>query len=275
MTFNLRFENDLDGPNGWLCRRELVVRLIERYKPSILGTQEGKCSQLLYLRDHLPDYHFHAPDRFLDDTCQYPTICFRKKDFEALDGGEFWLSKTPDVHRSKNWGSAFPGMMSYAQLGLRETGNFFWVAVTHLDHMSSEARYQQAKILADWIRQKNGPIILMGDFNDVPGSQVHRFLTTPNTCLKDTWRITGREEGPNSHTHHGFNGTPQKGRLDWILAGPDFRVMDARIIRDNFNGRYPSDHFPYGAELKFGMDEGNIMSGKNAKTLPLSRENNL
>lgn len=74
MTFNLRFENDRDGPNSWVFRRDLVIQLINRYAPSIPGTQEGTCSQIWYLRDHLPEYHLHAPNRVYDDTCQYPTL---------------------------------------------------------------------------------------------------------------------------------------------------------------------------------------------------------
>ena len=104
MTFNLRFENDQDGTNAWAYRRGLVVELIERYAPAILGTQEGRLSQLDYLESRLPDYRMHAPARVLDDTCQYPTLFFRRDQIRILEGSEFWLSKTPAIHRSKNWG---------------------------------------------------------------------------------------------------------------------------------------------------------------------------
>jgi endonuclease/exonuclease/phosphatase family metal-dependent hydrolase len=52
-------------------------------------------------------------------------------------------------------------------------------------------------------------------------------------------------------THHGFTGIPQKTRMDWVLVSKHFRVVDARIIRDNAEGRYPSDHFPYLVELEW------------------------
>ncbi|MEZ4604734.1 MAG: hypothetical protein R2861_15425 [Desulfobacterales bacterium] len=42
MTFNLRFENDRDGDNSWVNRRRMVVDIINRYQPDILGTQEGE-----------------------------------------------------------------------------------------------------------------------------------------------------------------------------------------------------------------------------------------
>ncbi|MFP5212918.1 MAG: endonuclease/exonuclease/phosphatase family protein, partial [Acidobacteriota bacterium] len=88
MTFNLRFENERDGPNSWALRRDLVVDLVRRYKPAILGTQEGKPGQLRYLEEHLPEYAMHAPGRYWDDSSQYPTIFYRRDAFNVLGGGE-------------------------------------------------------------------------------------------------------------------------------------------------------------------------------------------
>ncbi|HAY21158.1 MAG TPA: endonuclease, partial [Desulfobacterales bacterium] len=33
MTFNLRFQNPLDGPNQWKFRKELVLETIWAYQP--------------------------------------------------------------------------------------------------------------------------------------------------------------------------------------------------------------------------------------------------
>ena len=89
----------------------------------------------------------------------------------------------------------------------------------------------------------------MGDFNDRPGSTVHSLLTSTETGLKDSWSALGHREGPDSFTHHKFTGSPQETRMDWVLVSPHFRIMAADIIRDNTDGRYPSDHFPYLVEL--------------------------
>jgi endonuclease/exonuclease/phosphatase family metal-dependent hydrolase len=249
MTFNLRFENSNDGANEWLHRREMIVDLIGRHSPGILGTQEGKWSQLTFLREHLPEYELYAPQREVNDICQYPTLFLRKGEIDGLEGSEFWLSKTPEVLGSKDWDSAFPRMMSYARVTPSGENRPFWVAVTHLDHIGAEARLGQSGILAQWVRKRKGPVILMGDFNDHPGSPVHRLLTSPLTGLQDSWQILEREEGRSSYTHHGFKGTPQKTRMDWILVSSHFRVLNAMIIRDNREGRYPSDHFPYALDL--------------------------
>ena len=251
MTFNLRFENDRDGENSWLNRRDLVVQIVKKYTPSLLGTQEGTSSQLVYLQENLPDYRIHAPNRLLDATCQYPTLFYRPDRFQLLEGSEFWLSKTPSVHRSKDWDSAFPRMMSYALLEDLSVCRRLWAIVTHLDHIGVEARLEQARIIANWVQQQAEPIILMGDFNTGPDSLVHELLATGETGLRDTWQALSKAENVQSMTHHGFVGTPQKGRIDWVLLSRHFVVRDAAIIRDQFDGRYPSDHFPYAAQVEW------------------------
>jgi endonuclease/exonuclease/phosphatase family metal-dependent hydrolase len=249
MTFNLRFENETDNENSWSKRRDMVTGLIRRYSPSILGTQEGMGPQLDYLKDNLPEYCLYAPQRTMDDISQYPTIFFRRDEFVALDGGEFWLSKTPNAHRSKDWDSAFPRMMSFCLLRPVGGGADLWAAVTHLDHLGKQARHEQAKIIADWVIRRNGPVILMGDFNDSPGSSAHSVLTAPETGLIDTWQARNLEEGAGSFTHHSFTGVARQARMDWILVSNHIGVADAQIIKDHIENRYPSDHFPYMARL--------------------------
>jgi len=251
MTFNLRFENDLDGDNSWQNRRDMVVEIINRYAPDILGTQEGKWPQLMYLCEGLPGYRAHLPGRSADKVTQCPTLFIREETLKIRGGSDFWLSRTPDVFLSKDWDSAFPRMISCSEVRDEHTGQKFFAAVTHLDHIGTEARYNQARIIADWANGADAPVVLMGDFNDTPGSRVHRALTT-ETALRDTWKLLEKSDGAESYTHHGFMGTPQLARMDWILVSPGFRVVHAEILHDQVNGCYPSDHFPYVADIDWG-----------------------
>lgn len=249
MTFNLRFENDRDGENAWGNRRKRVVEVIRRYHPAVLGTQEGKWTQLMYLRDQLPEYAVFLPGRTPDKTIQCPTLFLRKEECVIEEGIDFWLSKTPDVHLSKDWDSAFPRMLSVARIRVEKIHRKIIAAVTHLDNIGVQARYEQAKIIAQWVDKQKAPVILMGDFNDDPASRAHDVLTLPQTRLCDTWQMLQGSECEKSYTHHGFSGIPQLSRMDWILADPSFTVKDTKIIHDEFDGRYPSDHFPYMADI--------------------------
>jgi endonuclease/exonuclease/phosphatase family metal-dependent hydrolase len=251
MTFNLRFENDKDGENAWLNRRNIVVDIISRYQPAILGTQEGKWSQIQYLQDCLPEYEPLMPGRIPDKTIQCPTLFFRKNDISIEGGVDFWLSKTPDVYLSKDWDSAFPRMLSFAEVRIESSYRKMVAAVTHLDNVGIEARVQQAKIIAQWANQQRSPVVLVGDFNDGPKSRAHEALTSPETSLRDVWEIMEKGEDVDSYTHHGFCGAPQIARMDWILVDFCFRVTNVQIIRDHFNGKYPSDHYPFMADIEF------------------------
>ena len=251
MTFNLRFENDRDGDNAWENRRDQVVDVVKAYRPDILGTQEGKWNQLMFLKENLPDYRAHLPEREPDPVVQSPTLFVKDDRLEITGGRDFWLSTTPDVHLSKDWDSAFPRMLSYARLWDKKCEKVFYAGVTHLDHMGAEARYNQAKIAAEWANELDLPVMLMGDFNDTPDSGVHRVLTRPETVLSDTWALLEKTEGPDSFTHHGFKGVPQVARMDWILVSAAFNVVEARVIYDQEKGFYPSDHFPYMAVLSW------------------------
>jgi len=250
MTFNLRFDNEQDAADGWVYRRRLVVELILKLNPSILGTQEGTPAQLHYLQSELSDYRMLTGTRPADDeACQYPTIFYQPKAFRCLENDELWLSSTPLVHRSKDWDSAFPRMMSYGLLEDLELGRELLVMVTHLDHIGRTARLAQARIIRDWWGGRRVAGILMGDFNDAPGSEVHRLLTDDRGGWIDSWVALGRGEGVESMTHHDFRGNAEKCRMDWVLHTRQLRSLDACIVRDHFDGRYPSDHFPYVVEL--------------------------
>jgi endonuclease/exonuclease/phosphatase family metal-dependent hydrolase len=164
MTFNLRFENNRDGSNAWSLRREMVVAIIESYSPSILGTQEGTCSQIDYLQDHLPDYYLHTPRRVFDDTCQYPTLFIRKDEFDVEGGAEFWLSKTPEVHRSKDWDSAFPRLISYARLRTVTTT----ISVTGL-------ATSRGRLLLPGFNSSQSPLLLWEISTTVPNRRYIRY----------------------------------------------------------------------------------------------------
>jgi endonuclease/exonuclease/phosphatase family metal-dependent hydrolase len=143
-------------------------------------------------------------------------------------------------------------MMSYAHLEVRETGQRLWAVVTHLDHISERARVEGAKLIRTWAFAHEAAAVLVGDFNDDPGSEVHQVLTLPNGPFFDTWVRLGRQEDESSYTQHGFTGLGAKGRIDWILATPEFQILEAGIGMDHEDGRYPSDHFPYWVDLKLG-----------------------
>lgn len=249
LTFNLRFANPLDGPNQWDHRKELVVETILACAPDLLGTQEGTVPQLDYLTDHLPGYFPLVAHRQVDPTCQYPTIFYRRE-LQVKESSEFWLSETPEVHRSKSWDSAFPRMVTYGLFQEAGRDLWFYFIDTHLDHISSLARDYGARLIREFFQERREPLILAGDFNEPPDAAVHQGLTGPGAPFTDTWRAL-HPPGHEFPTQHDFEGNPRGSRIDWILITPPFKVLEAKIVGYNHQGRYPSDHFPYLAEVEY------------------------
>jgi endonuclease/exonuclease/phosphatase family metal-dependent hydrolase len=250
MTFNLRFATPVDGPNEWQFRKDLVVEIILNHLPDLLGTQEGTVPQLIYLEECLTGYLPLTAHRRVDPTCQYPTIFYRGDRFHVGESSEFWLSETPLVHRSLSWDSAFPRMVTYGLFREKGRATSFYFLNTHLDHVSAAARRQGARMIREFFFPRNRPIIMVGDFNEPPDGPVYREFINADGPLRDTWRQV-HPLAEEAATQHGFDGRPRGSRIDWILATPPFKVRRVAIVTDNQEGRYPSDHFPYEAEVEY------------------------
>lgn len=250
MTFNLRFATPIDGPNEWQFRQDLVVEIIRRHDPDLLATQEGTVPMLRFLEAALPEYRPLTAHRRVDETCQYPTIFCRAGRFQVMTSHEFWLSETPEVHRSRSWDSAFPRLVTFGLFQEEGRAEPFYFINTHLDHVSAEARLQGARMIREYFTPLARPLILSGDFNEPPEAPVYREIVGKDGLFLDTWRCC-HAPGEEATTQHYFDGSPRGARIDWILVTPAFRVRRVAIVTDHQDNRYPSDHFPYEAEVDY------------------------
>ena len=57
-------------------------------------------------------------------------------------------------------------------------------------------------------------------------------------------------------TYHGYLGNTQGDKIDSIFVPPATEVLQASIVRTSANDRYPSDHFPVTATLRFKIIKG-------------------
>ncbi|MFX1508382.1 MAG: endonuclease/exonuclease/phosphatase family protein [Promethearchaeota archaeon] len=67
MTFNIKNsadEKDKQSINYWTNRREKIVKIIEKYNPTVIGFQEVLIDQLDYLKENLSnEYSFYGVGR--------------------------------------------------------------------------------------------------------------------------------------------------------------------------------------------------------------------
>ena len=255
MSFNLRTSTILDLHNTWGLRKDLLVRTIRRANPDILGTQECKPQQAAYLRRHLPGYGFVGVGRSDgDDSGEMVAIFYRESAFAKRDSGHFWLSTTPGEPGSASWDTFFPRMVSWVVLAPEKGRGELVVFNTHFSAFGDRARRRSAELLERRARAiaDGRPTVITGDFNAPPRSRPHRTLVgdgpSAGPGLVDTFAALHDRAGPG--TLHGFDGRPNGGRIDWILASGGLEPLSARVVRHHDDGRYPSDHFPVTAVLR-------------------------
>ena len=240
MTLNVRLPLASDGANHWPLRRDAMVRLIEDSAPDVIATQELMRVQADALSARLPQYAWFGRGRSGDDADEHMGVFYRSDVLRLLKSGHFWLSHTPQVPGSISWGHPYPRMVSWGLFERRADGLRFHLFNTHLPYRpeDGEARLRAAELILERIARVGGPVILAGDFNDTPGSAVHRRLAT---ARHDAREQAPRREGPDG-TFHGFSGTPGA-RIDWVLSR-GLQAHLARTLAEQVEGRHVSDHFP-------------------------------
>ncbi len=257
MSFNIRYDNEGDGEDRWQARRELVTATIEQYGPDLLGTQEVLAHQAQYLRESLAGFGFHGVGR--DDGKQqgeFTAVFFRQERFEYVEGGHFWLSERTDEPGSVSWDSSMTRMASWIRVRDRTNQRLLLFVNTHFDHRGRMARTESAGVLATFIEKHRGDaaVVVTGDFNCDDKSAAYERLTDSDgqgAGLVDSYRATHPEREPQEGTFNGFRGRTGGPRIDWILHSADLETVTATIVRDHQQGRYPSDHFPVVAQLRW------------------------
>ena len=257
MSWNIRYNNPGDGVNAWPHRKDWVAEIISGNKVDIAGFQEVLAGQFEDLKQRLPDMEAYGVGR--DDgkvAGEFSPVFFRRDRFELIEKSTFWLSPTPDETGSKGWDAALPRIASWLKLKDRQSGSVFYVVNTHFDHKGSQARTESAALIVRRLQDQfsGHPVVLTGDFNTTPGTPPYQTLIDADSAglgmLNDTFQHSIFEpEGPNS-TWNGFQAIVPGQRIDFIFTSDSVKVQNLRILTDQRDGRFPSDHLPVVSELE-------------------------
>lgn len=263
MTFNIRYGSANDGPNNWNKRRQLVFNVITNSNADVIGLQEALKFQIDQILESAPKYHSVGVGR--DDgkaKGEFSNILYNRHRLQVLEWGTFWLSDTPNVPGSITWGNACTRICTWARLEQKSTGRTFYMYNLHLDHVSQPSREKSAVLVANKISSRthpNDPFLLTGDYNAGEKNAAILYLKgktslaglgqTPSVMV-DTFRLLH----PHIElvgTFNGFKGLSDGDKIDYIFVEPETMVLSAEILRTNADGRYPSDHFPVTARVKW------------------------
>ena len=260
MTFNIRYGSANDGANRWENRREMVFDVIRKHQPDVVGLQEALGYQIDEICKAVPGYARIGVGR--EDgkvEGEFSAILYQRDKFEVKKNGTFWLSDTPEVPGSITWGNACTRICTWGRFVEKKSGRAFYQYNLHLDHISQPSREKSMVLLVKHIvdRERPDPFVVTGDFNADEKNAAVLFIKGKDKAesanpapMIDTFRKL-HPDVKNVGTFNGFKGTDTGGKIDYILTTSDVHILDARILHDNRNGRYPSDHFPVTAKLRF------------------------
>jgi endonuclease/exonuclease/phosphatase family metal-dependent hydrolase len=94
-------------------------------------------------------------------------------------------------------------------------------------------------------------VVVLGDFNAGEDNPAFlQLMENGDVPLRDSFRLL-HPEAKSVGTFNGFAGRTEGPKIDAVLVSPNLQIISAEIIQTNEEGRYPSDHFPVTAEIKF------------------------
>ncbi len=264
MSYNIRYGSANDGENHWKNRREMVSDVIRNHPSDVVGLQEALRFQMDEIRKDLPVYgEIGVAREDGNNEGEYSSVLYRTDRFGVGESGTFWFSDTPEVAGSNTWGNACVRICSWARLIETKTGKAFYIYNLHLDHVSQPSREKSAILLAKRIKNRRykDPFVVTGDFNTGENNPVVTYLKgeiaiespdgrkakTP-VRMVDTFRVL-HPDVKDVRTAHGFRGTRRGNKIDYVFVPPGAKVLEAQILYDNVDGRYPSDHYPVDARF--------------------------
>lgn len=248
-SYNLRMDTERDGIHAWAFREQAVIALLRFHDLEIIGTQEGFLHQVEALTRSGVYEAFGAGRDDGKQAGEHAAILYKTDRFQLLDGGNFWLSETPDVP-SLGWdATCCHRVTTWVQLKELNTGNVLFVFNTHFDHQGVEARKESSKLLLQKIQQiaGNQPVICMGDFNSTPETTQIQELAA---VLQDAYEVSVEPPYGPIGTFNGFKWEAEmNNRIDYVFLSSHFTVLRYATLSDSKDQKFPSDHLPVVADV--------------------------
>lgn len=247
VSFNLRTANDIYG--SIKNRSVFIAAALDAYAPDSFGVQEANPAWLKQLDEKLGDKYARVGEpRDSSKNSEYSCVYYLKDRYELLDSGTIWLSKTPEVAASKDFGSSYPRICTWATLKNIETGLTYTHVNTHLDHLLESTRQKQAQVLMNKVEQlaESYPVVCTGDFNMNEGKAAYKLITEK---MNDSRLVANQTEQGKTYHNYGRGDILHTSAIDFIFVQKDMQVERYKIIDNMVNNMYLSDHYGLCADI--------------------------
>ena len=242
ISFNIRCCDDKDGHSIPERAPRLHAAIAPR-NPDLIGLQEYRPAWEAHIEKYFgEEYEIFNKYRSTESPESAP-ILRKRGQFACLDKGYFWLSDTPEIE-SRGWDERYNchRICEWVILEHKETGKRFTFMNTHYG-FGDDGQIKSSELIAARCKQISAlPTFLTGDFNmrpNAPGyAAICKYFTDVNAAtrndLSSTFHAYHPETRPDSH-------------IDFCFVNDLVTPVDQKIIKDTFDGKYPSDH--YGLEI--------------------------
>ena len=245
-TYNIQYINPL-----WKERRKALADLFGRYAFDVVGVQEPT---LVQIEDMMADfggaYDWVGTCVTGDNTTRnahFVPVFYRRDRLELLDWDTVWLSERPVAPGYDSYDNR---MLVWVRFRDKETDEEFFLFNTHLAWKGEEAREVSAHILVDAVRRiaGNRPAFCTGDFNCDEASRPYQVILGIG-FLQDSMEAVSDPENVEYFSMSNYKpmSTVARNRrhIDHIFYNPaSVRVFEWKLITDDFNGMFGSDHLP-------------------------------
>ena len=239
LSQNLRYNDEGNG-NNIDQRAPRFEKLVEEYKPDIMGLQEStpKWNQQLNRRFG-DEYGMVGCSRDGKNTLngEWNYILYRLDRFELVEGDTFWLTETPEKP-GRIEGSTCNRICNWALLKDKKTDKTVLMINTHLDVPAVSD--VQAKVILAKLGDKIAkyPTFATGDFNFKTWEPGYAVMTEK---LGDAMKTAFKNTSKINYTYNGF-GTSSSHIIDYIFHSELATPVEFYIANDMYDG-YISDHF--------------------------------
>jgi endonuclease/exonuclease/phosphatase family metal-dependent hydrolase len=250
--------NDFDKRSTelWEERRSTIESIVGAHNFDIVAMQEVNFDRFISLKEVLPDYHSVIGDgEERTDIEELAPIFFHADKFLLLSKSQFWLSETPDLPGSKNWGALYPRITTWVKLQNKFSGHIFFVFNTHFCHLNEDAQLKSAVLMLQKIHEIAGdaPVIATGNFNVHLNSPVELLLTSNWDwfhSLQNSSRLVKTTKQGRKNQTRAKRFIPSR-HTDHILVNSYFDVQAFKPIQSENLETLFTGHRPVYVQLKY------------------------